>query len=44
MNDDLSDRFEIAVDPDAEPVDFDEALAIFLLDYVRKGDGSSATT
>ncbi len=41
MNDDLSDRFEIAVDPDAEPVDFDDVLAGFLLSYVRSEDGSA---
>ena len=29
---DLSDRFEVVVDPEAEPADFDEAL----LDFVDK--------
>ena len=36
MSDDFSDRFEFIVDPDAEPVDFDEVLAKFLLAYVRR--------
>ncbi len=39
MNDDLSDHFEFVVDPDAEPADFDEVLAAFLLSYIRKEDG-----
>ena len=41
MDIDLTDRFEIVVDPDAEPVDFDEALAEFLLSYVRSERGRS---
>ena len=41
MDVDLTDRFEIVVDPDAEPVDLDEALAEFLLSYVRSERGSS---
>jgi hypothetical protein len=32
----LLDRFEIVVDPDAEPVDLDQALAEFLLAVVEK--------
>lgn len=32
---DLLDRFDILVDPDAEPADLDEALAEFLLTFVR---------
>ncbi len=41
MDDDLSGRFEITVDPDAEPVDIDEVLAEFLLSCVRKDGGSA---
>ena len=41
MNNDLSDRLEIVVDPDADPVDFDEVLAAFLLSYVREEGGSA---
>ena len=41
MTDDLSDRLEIVVDPDADPVDFDEALAVFLLDYAGEADESA---
>jgi len=33
---DLLDRFEIVVDPTAEPVDFDEVLADFLLGLVER--------
>lgn len=33
---DLLDRFEVVVDQDAEPVDWDEALAEFLLKVVEK--------
>lgn len=32
---DISDRFEVLVDPDAIPIDPDEALAEFLVSYVR---------
>jgi hypothetical protein len=39
---DLHDRFEVVVDPDAEPIDLDEVLAEFLLKFVRKR--SSAET
>lgn len=31
----LVDRLTVAVDPSADPVDVDEALAVFLLRYVR---------
>ncbi len=41
MDVDLTDRFEVVVDPGAEPVDLDEALAEFLLSYVRSERGSS---
>jgi len=33
---DFLDRFEIVVDPTAEPVDFDEVLADFLLHVVEQ--------
>jgi hypothetical protein len=33
---DFTDIFEVVIDGDAEPVDWDEALASFLLSYVRK--------
>ena len=33
---DLLDRFEVVVDQDAEPADFDEAIAEFLLKIVER--------
>ena len=33
---DLSDRFEVVVDPDAEPADWDEALLDFLDKIVER--------
>ena len=32
---DLFDRFEFVIDEDAEPGDFDEAVATFLLAYIE---------
>ena len=37
---DFLGRFDIIVDPDAEPADFDEAMAEFLLSYVRTEAGA----
>ena len=43
---DLFDQFDLVVDQDAEPVDLDQVLAEFLLNYVRQqviaGDTSDA--
>ena len=33
---DYLDRFKVVIDPDAEPVDWDEALAEFLLRLVEQ--------
>jgi hypothetical protein len=41
---DLLDRLEIVIDPDAEPADFDEALAEFLLTHVRRSSASTETS
>ncbi len=41
---DLLDLFEIVVDPDAEPTDLDEALAEFLLRYMRRNRSSVASS
>ncbi len=38
---DLSELIEVRVDPDADPVDWDAALARFLLQVVRKQSRSS---
>lgn len=38
---DLLDRFDVVVDEDADPVDLDQALAEFLLSYVRSTAGAS---
>jgi len=40
---DLLDRFEVVVDPHAEPADFDAALAEFL-SYVRNKRSSAETS
>jgi len=40
-DDDLPDRFLVVVDEDAEPVDWDEALADFLLRHVRRKRATS---
>ena len=39
----LDDRLDVVVDPDAEPADLDQALARFLLKYVRKIDAGSTS-
>lgn len=39
-NADISDRFKVLVDPEADPTDLDEALAEFLLSYVRSTSAS----
>jgi len=39
---DISDRIEVVVDPEAEPTDWDQALAVFLLRYVRSQAISTA--
>ena len=41
---DLQDRFTVAVDPSANPVDWDQPLAVFLLRYVRSQATVSAET
>lgn len=41
-NSDFPDRFEVVVDPDAQPADWDDALADFLLAYVKR-ESSVAT-
>lgn len=41
---DLADRIEVEVDPSADPVDWDQALAVFLLRYVRSQATRSAGT
>lgn len=41
---DLLDRFEVAVDPTADPVDFEEALADFLLGIVEKRRAARPTS
>jgi hypothetical protein len=33
---DFDERIEFVTDPDAEPTDWDEALAVFLLAFIRK--------
>ncbi len=38
---DISGRFEIVVDENAEPADIGEALAEFLLGYVRTETGDN---
>ncbi len=38
---DYSDRLDFTVDPDAEPVDLDEALASFLVSYHRSRSDAS---
>jgi len=38
----IDDRIDFRVDPDAEPADWDEALAAFLLRYVRSQAARSA--
>jgi hypothetical protein len=38
ISDGLGDRFTVIIDQDAEPGDWDDALASFLLAYVRKRD------
>ena len=40
----LADRLDVVVDPDADPVDWDAALAKFLLSYVRAQATRSAGT
>jgi len=40
---DLLDRFEVVVDQDAEPADFDEALATFLLKIVQTRHSAGIT-
>lgn len=40
---DLADRFEVVVDPDAEPADFDEALLDFLDKIVERRLATKAT-
>jgi len=39
---DLFDRFAFVVDERAEPVDFDEALATFLLAYIEHEPATSS--
>lgn len=41
---DLFDRFEFVTDPDAEPVNLDEAVAELLLALVEARDGESSGT
>ncbi len=41
---DILDRFEVVVDPTAEPVDFEEALADFLLGIVEKRRAARPTS
>lgn len=41
---DLRDRLTVEVDPDSDPVDWDGAVARFLLAYVRKQATRSAGT
>lgn len=36
------DRFDLVVDPDAEPADLDAVLARFLLNFVRNRSSSAA--
>lgn len=38
---DLSARFDVEIDSDAEPIDIDQVLAGFLLSYVRSAAGAS---
>jgi len=38
---DLDDRLDVAVDPDADPADWDAALARFLLAFVRNKQSRS---
>ena len=40
---DLLDRFAVAVDPDAEPADWDRALATFLLRCVETTSSGAST-
>lgn len=40
----LDDRIEVVVDPDSDPVDWDQALAVFLLRYARSQAARSAGT
>jgi len=35
---DLSDHLDVTIDPDAEPVDIEQALAEFLIAYVKRND------
>lgn len=35
---DLSDRLDFTVDPEAEPVDFDDIMAEFLIAFARGED------
>ena len=44
LDGDLLERFEVVVDQDAEPVDWDDALAEFLLAYVRPATSREAST
>ena len=37
----LDSQIEFLVDPEAEPTDLNEALARFLLTFVRQGDSDS---
>jgi hypothetical protein len=38
----LVDRLAVEVDPDADPVDWDQALAVFLLAYIRQQAAGAA--
>lgn len=40
----LADRLDVAVDPSATPADWDQALAVFLVRYVRSRATRSAGT
>lgn len=41
---DLADRLTVEVDPSADAADWDQALAVFLLKFVRKQATRSAGT
>jgi hypothetical protein len=40
---DLADRFDVLVDPNAEPVDIDEALIEFVLHYLETIPAGAST-
>jgi len=44
MSNDLLDQFETVIDADADPSDFDEAVAEFLLAYVRSEGATHASS